>query len=261
MKKIVAITLLMTLICTQAGAWGREGHEVIAKIAENNLKPSAKKKIEKYLGGYSIVYYAKWMDDYRRTPEYSFTTKWHIVPVNEELQYDETRFDPKIGDAIYGLEGAIAALKNYKELSDSAVAVNIKYIVHLVADMHCPGHIKYAGRDQSHPVVLVDYYKKKKNIGVHFLWDVAAIQEGRIFSSTEWADEIDIYSKKEKQKMCEGTPREWLHTNAVRCLKQFDLASPNQELGQDFMNEAMPFIEEQFIYAGYRLAHLLNELF
>ena len=44
------------MVCAPAFGWGREGHETIAKIAENNLKPSVKKKIEKMTGlGVSYV--------------------------------------------------------------------------------------------------------------------------------------------------------------------------------------------------------------
>jgi hypothetical protein len=261
MKKTLLFIALLSFLCTNAGAWGREGHEVAAKVAENHLQASAKKKIEKYLGGHSIVYYAKWMDEYRRTPEFAFTNDWHIVYLDDKLQYNPTPSKPANGDCIYGIEGAIEVLKNYKQYNDSIVALNLKYIIHMVADMHCPAHIKYEGRDQNHFVTLTDYYKKKKKLKIHFVWDAAAIQETRIFSSTEWAREIDIYSKKEIKEFCKGTPREWLHSNAVRCLKQFDLAYPDAEIGQDFLNEAMPFIEEQLAIAGYRIAHLLNELF
>ena len=84
--------LLFLLLCAgflQAGpvfGWGREGHETIAKIAERNLTKRAKKRIEKYLGGHSVVYYAKWMDEYRKTPEYAFTDGWHTAPVDAGLR-------------------------------------------------------------------------------------------------------------------------------------------------------------------------------
>ena len=112
MKRVIIVILVGLIACGPAFGWGREGHETIAKIAENHLKPSAKKKIEKYLGGYSIVHFAKWMDDYRHTPEYKFTTTWHTAPVDASLRYDEALLDPKKGNAIYGLEGAIKALEN-----------------------------------------------------------------------------------------------------------------------------------------------------
>ena len=36
------------------------------------------------------------------------------------------------------IEEAISRLKDYRSLDDSTVLVSIKYLVHLVGDMHCP---------------------------------------------------------------------------------------------------------------------------
>ena len=176
MKRIIFIILVGLTAAAPAFGWGREGHETIAKIAENHLKPSAKKKIEKYLGGYSIVHFAKWMDDYRHTPEYKFTTTWHTAPVDASLKYNEDLLNPEKGDAIYGLEGAIKALENYKELPDSAVAVNIKYVLHLVGDMHCPSHVKYTGRKMNFKMYMP---KSTTQIGAHAFWDSGSIAFSR----------------------------------------------------------------------------------
>ena len=137
------------LMSGSAFGWGREGHETIAKIADNNLKPSARKVIERYLGDHSIVYYAKWMDEYRHTPEYAFTTKWHVARVDENLVYSQY---PEAGDAISAINEAVELLKDYENLPDSTVAVNIKYLLHLVGDMHCPAHVYYLGRNQDYKV-------------------------------------------------------------------------------------------------------------
>lgn len=258
MKRIIFIILVGLTAAAPAFGWGREGHETIAKIAENHLKPSAKKKIEKYLGGYSIVHFAKWMDDYRHTPEYKFTTTWHTAPVDASLKYNEDLLNPEKGDAIYGLEGAIKALENYKELPDSAVAVNIKYVLHLVGDMHCPAHIKYTTHNMKYYAFMPG---DKKSTYVHTIWDKLAIQETRFYSATEWAQILDIVDKKTAKEIAAGSPREWLHDSAVRCEMQFDILKPDQKINQDFFNEAMPLIETQILYAGYRLAAVLNDLF
>ena len=119
MKKFLIMIMAGLLISSSAFGWGREGHETIAKIADNNLKPSARKVIEKYLGDHSIVYYAKWMDEYRRTPEYAFTSSWHVARVDENLKYSPY---PETGDAISGINDAVELLRNYKNLPDSTVA-------------------------------------------------------------------------------------------------------------------------------------------
>jgi hypothetical protein len=85
MKRVIILMIALVAMSAPSYGWGREGHEAIAKIADNHLQPSAKKKIEKYLGGHSIVYYAKWMDDYRKTKEYAHTSPWHCATVDENL--------------------------------------------------------------------------------------------------------------------------------------------------------------------------------
>lgn len=166
------------------------------------------------------------------------------------------------GDAIYGLTYATENLRDYRHLSDSAVAVNIKYIIHLVGDMHCPAHIKYQGRDSGFKVRFGgDYIQPKVNATMHSVWDYYAIQSCRIFSSSEYAEELDMLSSREKKAIAEGTYTDWLHDNAERCLLQFDLAYPDAALKQDFVNAAMPLIETQMLYAGYRLAYVLNMIF
>lgn len=261
MKKLLILFFFAGLLnAGNAFGWGREGHETIAKIAERNLTKKAKKRIEKYLGGHSIVYYAKWMDEYRHTPEYAFTSAWHVVPVNAELCYEDSMLTPK-GNAIYGLEQAVENLKNYRNLPDSAVAVNLKYIIHLVGDMHCPGHVIYTTHNINYNVLFEDKFHKPHKFHIHSVWDNEVITTARIWSVSEWADELDRVRKSEKRAIAAGAPRDWLHDNAVTCEVQFEWAQPDARLGQDFLNQAVPLVEHQIRKAGYRLARMLNELF
>ena len=259
MKKLILSILAGLILCGPAFGWGREAHEIIAKIADNNLKPSARKTIEKYLDNHSVVYWAKWMDDYRRTPEYAFTSDWHVIYVDKDLNYYP---ETKKGDAVTGMKDAILALENYKALSDSAVAVNLKYIIHLMGDMHCPAHICYDGIDNNYKVHFGGgYIKPVLETKVHVVWDQYAIQSCRIWSVSEYAAELDRLSKKEIKTIVSGSLEDWAHDNAERCLIQFEMAKPGDKIAQDFVNEAMPLIETQMLYAGYRLAAVLNSLF
>ena len=263
MKKLLLLLLFAGLLNTgSVFGWGREGHETIAKIAERNLTKKAKKRIA-------------WLVDTERfrvealeqsskgedwTAEYKFTNNWHTVPVNAELRYEDSMLATG-GNAIYGLEQAIENLKNYRSLTDSAVEVNLKYIIHLVGDMHCPAHIKYTTHDTKYDVLFEDKYHKPHKFPIHSVWDNEIITTTRIWSVSEWADELDRLPKPERQAVAAGTPRDWLHDNAVVCEAQFEWAKPGQRLGQDFLNEALPLIERQIRNAGYRLARVLNELF
>ena len=79
------------------------------------------------------------MDVYRHTPAYKVTSGWHGDTVDADGKYVPNAK----GDAVQCIEEAIARLKDYRSLDDSTVLVSIKYLVHLVGDMHCPVHVKY----------------------------------------------------------------------------------------------------------------------
>lgn len=255
MKKILILWAVMLIGISQtANGWGRVGHDAVAYIAECNLTKKAKKNIEKYLD-HSIVYYASWMDDYRATPDYKHTTIWHTAAVDENFRYTDAVKRPG-GDAVCELENAIAMLRDYKNLDDSTVAVNLKYVIHLVGDMHCPVHVKYPDLNMSFKIKI-----SGKEYGYHNVWDSQIIEMTHRWYYMEWQHQLDRCSKEEKKKLSDGTPRDWFHQTAVDCRVIYDWASPDSEQGRDFLNMAHPLAERQILKAGYRLARVLNELF
>ena len=241
-----------------ASAWAREGHETVAKLAELNLNKSTKRTVEKYLGGHSIVYYAKWCDLIRKTPEYIQTDKWHTDYVDESLNYAPS----SKGDAVFAIKSAIETLRDWKHQPDSVVATNIKFLIHFVGDMHCPSHMYFEGIDRSFSVRLEDSGHTWTSFGQHAVWDYALIQANRYYSATEWAEELDkLMTKEQKKELAKGTPEEWLHESATRAVGQFERMKPGEKLGNDFVMWGMDLIETQISYAGVRLAAILNEIF
>lgn len=253
MKKLILSVVMLIGITNMAFGWGQTGHNVIAYIAECNLAKKARKNIEKYLD-HSIVYYSVWMDNYRHTPEYGHTTYWHMASVNEELYYTDEVRDPR-GDAVSELENAIKRLKSYKSLDDSTVIVNLKYVIHMVGDMHCPVHVRYPG------ITNFDVTLNNNKYSYHTIWDSNIIDLNHKWGYTEWQQQLDRCSKKEKEKITAGSPRDWFHETAIACRIIYEMANANSELGKDFLNEAIHLGESQILKAGYRLASVLNELF
>lgn len=91
----ILLAVLLLLLNVPAFGWGREGHETITRIAERHLTPKAQRNIARYLDGHTITYYAKWMDEYRSTREYSYTDGWHVAPVNSDLVYADSLLTKK----------------------------------------------------------------------------------------------------------------------------------------------------------------------
>lgn len=253
------VSLFAAALSFEAYAWHREGHETIAKVAELNLKPSARRTVEKYLGGHSIVYYAKWMDQVRKLPEYAATDKWHCVYVDKDGKY----IPSEAGDAISAIETATKTLKNYKNLPDSVVALNIKYLLHFVGDMHCPAHMYIAGRNQTFKITILDKDAKKRAYNFHCIWDFALIRANRIMSVTEWATELDgVLTKEQKKNMAAGTPLDWLDSNFERNIHLFEWVNPDSKPCDPMLViNGMRLIETNISYAGIRLARILNDIF
>lgn len=144
MKRFILILFLL-LAAREIRAFGLAGHAAIACIAEHHLTPRARANIMRYTDHRSIVYYASWMDEWRRSKGYEFTTHWHAGTVDAEF-----RSTPAVreasgakGDCVVAVEQSIALLSEYDKLDDSTVLVHIKYLVHLLGDMHCPTHVYY----------------------------------------------------------------------------------------------------------------------
>ena len=103
------------------------------------------------------------MDAYRFEPQYAHTSLWHTAWVDDNDEYDPTRKPD--GNAIKGIEDTMELLRDYKSLDDSTVVVSIKYLVHLVGDMHCPTHVKYPG------IKGFNIYVDGRKLNYHGVWD------------------------------------------------------------------------------------------
>lgn len=257
MKKlsVCLLTAVLSCWCATAFGWGKIGHDAIAYIAECNLTPKAKKSIEKYLGGRSIVYYASWMDQVRHTPAYRHTNTWHTNKVDAGGNYVP---DPE-GDAMTFLDDCIAKVEDYRNQNDSTVTVSIRFIVHLVGDMHCPGHVKYPWYKS------FKFTLSGKEYGLHNYWDEWALTLSNKWHYLEYGHQLDRCSKREKRDIAEGTPRDWLADSARECRVIYDWTKAGQTLSyeesRDFIIFSHEFAEAQVLKAGYRLAALLNRLF
>ncbi|OAM88423.1 hypothetical protein AW736_18990 [Termitidicoccus mucosus] len=242
----------------EALAWGRNGHDAVAAIAEWNLTPKAKATVESYLGGHSIVYYSSWMDNYRHTPEYKHSSQWHTAPVDDRF-YHTAAVAREGGDAMTALDDILTILRDYKRHPDDIVSLNIKYLVHLLGDMHCPVHVKYTTIKTNFSV----YINGKKST-YHSVWDGDAVATHK-WGYLEWVHQMNRLDKDQIAKVTAGTHRDWFHENALDSRVIYEWARPDMKLDgndyKDFINKAAPLAESQIQKAGYRLARILNDCF
>ena len=223
-----------------------------AYIAETHLTKRAKAVIERYLG-HSIVYDASWMDDYRAEPGYEMTNWWHVDYGKGEPTKDAAG-NPLEPNVLRELNRAIERLRDYRNLDDSTVVVNLRYVIHLVGDMHCPSHVNY---QQSRMRVL--FYGVDTQY--HALFDGGILDRKHRWGYMEYKHQLDRYSRREREALAAGTPDDWFAESRRECAVIYDWAAPGDKLGLSFCNKAIGLLDHQLIKASYRLAKVLNELF
>ena len=186
---------------------GRE-HRLIAYIAEAHLTPRTRQVLDRYLDQ-SIVEYSTWMDRYRTAPGYEITTYWHMVTIDKDGNVPPEPLRPNgDGDAVRQLTRAIERLRNYRELSDSTVNVNLKYVIHLVGEMHCPGHIYFAdlpgGMDapRHYDFFLLKY--KGKEVTYHWVWDGSVSRQYPDWTEEDFRRELDKWPAEKQRAVGEG---------------------------------------------------------
>lgn len=265
MKYTTLILALVLSITTSlsASAWGSFGHRTIAEIAERNLTAEAKANIEKYTKGTPLYEYAVWMDWVRKhDPHHAAATRgWHASIVDEHCKTSqELRNKHRKGrDTVTGLLGLEALLKDREKLSDSVVMFALKSIIHMVGDMHCPAHLRYAdnNNDCKFPV---KFFGKNRNY--HSVWDTHVLtHEYKGWSYLEYATKLNKCKKGEIKRMTKGWFEDWLEEAGRDVRPTLTWVKPGDELGDDYQEKALPLAEMQVQKSGYRLAKTLNTIF
>lgn len=255
MKKLF-IALLCLLCARNAFAWGQKGHDLTAYIAECHLTPEAAERVDKVLNGHSPVYYANWLDIASHTPEYDYTRTWHYLNIDEGKTLETMPKNPK-GDVLTAITSIVENLKT-GNLSSEEETLNLKMLIHLVGDMHCPMH---TGRlsdlgGNMRPVLM---FNRETNL--HSAWDTAIVEAAHKWSYTEWQEQIDRLPDDEIVLIQAGEPQDWLRETHEICKEIYEASPEGTKISYDYVDKYTPVIERQFLRGGYRLARLLNEIY
>ena len=186
-----------------------------------------------------------------------YTKTWHYANVDKGYTYATMTKNPK-GDVVVAINQIVKALKSDR-LTAEQQAVQLKFLIHLVGDIHAPmhaGHLSDLGGNR----VIVKYFGNKINL--HALWDTDIVEDCHRWSYTEWQQQLDKHCTAErKAQQASGTPEDWLG-ESHKLATDIYLASPKSaKLWYYYLNYATPHIENRILAAGIRLAMLLNEIY
>jgi hypothetical protein len=254
MKKLLLLCLLCPLFIGQAYAWGQNGHRVVGHIAQENLSRKAQKRIMQLLDHNSLSEVSVWMDDIKSDSRYDHTHDWHWVSIPDGQTYAQTEKNEK-GDLLMKIEELIASLKA-GGLSRQQEQEYVKYLVHLVGDLHQPLHVG-TGEDKGGNDVRVDWFGRNSNL--HRVWDSDMI-ESKQLSFTELSHYLDKPSKAQIKAWQSTSIEEWARESMNMRPQVYDVPE-NKKLGYSYMYKNWNSVETRLLQAGIRLAGLLNEIY
>jgi hypothetical protein len=247
-------------------AWGDAGHRIVADLAERYLNDRAREEIRTFIGEASLASVSGWADLIRGDrPE---TARWHFV----NIPFKASRYDPK-RDCGFSKKGecVIAAIERFRKvLSNGAIphaerAEALKFLVHLVADLHQPLHTADR-RDRGGNDLPVTFFGEKLHSGerpwnLHAVWDGGLIDRTGL-SERAYVDHLQGWLKRQSlPKLQSGTVADWgweAHRAAVEVAYRIP---KKRKLAKDYFEKSVPVMDELLAKAGVRLARLLNEVF
>jgi hypothetical protein len=256
MKKSILTSLLLTIACLNAWAWGQKGHDVTAYIAEQHLTPTAKAAVESILDGRSIIYWANWLDNASHQRPLAYTKTWHYKNIDEGVRYEEAPANPA-GDAVTAIKSRIEILNN-PESSLEERQLALKILIHVVGDIHMPLHMGHA-TDLGGNRIKVKFFNRENNL--HSVWDSSLPESAHKWSYTEWQQQIDRANPALQTEIISGTVDDWAKETVAIASDVYTYFQPGANISYNDIARWTPTIEQQFLRGGLRLAYLLNTIF
>lgn len=252
--------LLMAAIATPALAWTKAGHQGVAIVGEFYLSPKAAAEVKRLLaleGAKNMAAVALWADTVKDMgkPSEPIHSVW--------ISLDAKRYD-LARDCKDGRCAVQAISDNARKLADTSLPdaqrlIALKYVIHLVGDLHQPLH---ATQERGHVKVL--FHSKETTL--HKVWDQGILAAVGL-NGPNLAGPL---LKRQPPAAGPLDPALWAiesHDVAVKQVYVGPLAPLLQgkklstvTLPSDYGQQNRGIVENQVLIAGVRLAALLNSL-
>lgn len=246
--RYLAAALLLSL-CSIAHAWGAEGHRLIAELAETQLTPAARTEVNRLLAiepGSTMPSVAAWADEIRSRA----TARWHYVNSPPgDCSYNRARDCADGQCAVEALTRQVGILS--ARPSDIKRLTALKWVIHLVADLHQPLHAGFKG-DKGGNLHQVQAFGRGTNL--HSLWDGAMIRNrpGGLDALRQTASTTGVEAPKAPR------PSNWA-VESCQIVVTPGFYPDGHIIGQSYIDQWDPVLVAQLKRAARRLAATLND--
>jgi hypothetical protein len=250
--QLFVITLL-AIFASNAFAWGKVGHHVVATLAAAQLTSNARAEVDRLLAmepGSTLQSISTWADEHRNPA----TASWHYLNFpRETCSYDAARDCPDGKCVVGAIERQLKILASKGDDENRLKA--LKYVVHFVADVHQPLHAGF-GDDRGGNSYQVQFGGKGTNL--HAVWDSGLMRLGE--------EGVEAFAGRlgaaRQVGSLNGTALNLSVVNAAeescRIVAGPDFY-PGRHVGQEYPDRFVPVMEQRLVAAGGRLAGLLNK--
>jgi hypothetical protein len=239
-------------------AWGETGHATIANVAELNLNPAVWTEIKGLLALEGVTHMSKvasWADTQRAATDPVHTTR---IPIDgSPAPAHACPGTALCADEAIAYYDAILADRS-RPAADREVA--LKYVIHLVGDLHQPLH----GSDPiGYNLVTLNGVTGQ----IHAVWDDTIINDHGVASALLAQELIN----NGVSVTLGGTPRSWAVESSAMARDQIYNTLPAcwsykapvcsdvpVALPANYSTTKYPLVAQRLKQAGYRLAALLN---
>jgi len=326
MKKLkipLILWTLLALLVTPAFGWGNKGHQTVGKIAELNLNAATRAKVNQILrNGETLSSVATWADEIRdrrvsptatdadsdtqaflRNTLNRGNRKWHFVDLPLNCQsYDagncETFTESR--DIVHIINLCIRRLQGDATVSNLNKRNALRWLVHLVGDLHQPLHVGVGFIDEvaddivivRDPATIINrHLQRDSDIGgnillftadkrnnLHSFWDTSTVNR---LSGNQTVPQFATGLKNNVQPQAswntQGLPRSWAAQWATDTLgisgsQTYNTIAISDEIvieerpfylitaNGNYAQNSLPVVRVQLAKGGFRLAKLLETI-
>lgn len=264
MRRLLAVLLLTPC---PLFAWGNQGHRITAAFAEQQLSSSARQKALEILGTQHLADVATDPDKWKSNPGEFRNAEWHFVDTPLRKSYLASRdcsFSDCVIDRITQFAKIVKTENNAPRRKEALV-----YLIHFVGDIHQPMHCETGFLADGQPdrggnlitgITLEGKHLNgtdDKNDNLHFLWDVALIENAGMADDAYVTHLGDVLKTIDADAARKGTPADWAR-EAHRLAEKVQVMS-GTDIQSAYVARNTPRVDLQLVRGGLRLARLIEE--
>jgi nuclease S1 len=256
-------------------AWGAQGHRLVALLATARLTPTARSNVRWLLDPETLADVSSWADRYWEGNYQTYY--WHFLNIPPDAtSYDRDRDCPRQprlpenSAADRWRDCAVdRILYSAARLADASLdradrAVALKFLVHLVGDLHQPFHA--LGVESGGNGILVTVFgsdncsqnpTRTVACNLHGVWDSSLIAR-RGFDDQRYVGVLDDEIRRDRlEQRAVGTPADWA-MESMRLAKTA-LLPQHGTVDEAYYRRELPVVDERLALGGVRLAALINQ--